>query len=311
MIRLMAALDELTTRSHQFVASVALASILVACTDVAAPRNRASHTPFKMGNVVIQSDGRVVYPATPGFVEASRSVIRGTRSARGGCTFRSKDQLAHGEHITLSVLELDPSTCDFTVARDNHTSVAPNVSVNPGSVSAPTQKGSSSFKIPTPKAAFGSCANGCTEGTFYNQTYSSGLTVSGESQAFVSVYDPIGYVVLENGNKIDFWWSTNTGCMQHAVGYYHKMYAYWDDWREYNHNNWSGGTTCAYSRGTVYAQYTNALFCEFTSWPGTVYAEFYNSVTSHPLYQLGDFDTEVTLDNGCAFMLHYNIEKYG
>ena len=268
-------------------------------------------TPLKMGNVVIHPDGRVIYPTTPGFVEASRSVIRGTRSVRGGCTFRSKDQVAHGEHITLSVVELNPSTCDFTVARDNHTSVAANGSPNPGSLATPTQQPSGSLRAWAPKSDFGTCSDGCSEAAFYDETYSPGLSVSGESQAFVSVYDPIGYVVLENGNRIDFWWDTNTGCMQHAVGYYHKMYAYWDDWRERNHNNWSGGTTCTYSRGIVYAQYDNAVFCEFTSWPGTVYAEFYNVVTSHTQYLPADFDTEVTLDNGCAFMLHYNVEEYG
>ena len=42
MIRVTEMRDELTKRRRQFVAGVALASILIACTDVAAPKNGAS-----------------------------------------------------------------------------------------------------------------------------------------------------------------------------------------------------------------------------------------------------------------------------
>jgi len=99
--------------------------------------------------------------------------------------------------------------------------------------------------------------------------------------------------------------------MIHATGYFHRMYDAATGWRGRNMNNWAGGTTCSYSRGTVYAQYDNAAFCEFTPWPGTVYAEFYNTITSHPADNPADFDVEVTLDNGCANMLHYTLDQWG
>ena len=94
---------------------VVISAVVTACNDFAAPRvERAARRP-RRGNVA--TGGEVRAPDLPGFVEDSRYKQTGDRNARGQCAFRNTETLRLGERSAIRIVEFDPISCEFTVAR--------------------------------------------------------------------------------------------------------------------------------------------------------------------------------------------------
>ncbi len=133
----------------------------------------------------------------------------------------TKAKVPAGQHVTLSIVEFDPATCDFTVAKGRREGGQPSFARKLSSIQA---SGASSGAVPVATsvvkdATWGTCGSSdyvCAEGVIYDNYYSSGTAIPGFTEQYITVYDPIQYSVLEDGNRIIWTYDSSTYCFIHA-----------------------------------------------------------------------------------------------
>lgn len=101
-------------RSYFFAASAAVI-LTVAGSQRAGAQDTTS--PVRLtGKDVIRA------PEDPRFTERDRVLVKGYRNERGVCVFDRRTHVTKGERFTEKVIERDPTTCMFVVARGQQTS---------------------------------------------------------------------------------------------------------------------------------------------------------------------------------------------
>lgn len=283
---------------------------LAACQDATKSITEPAVSPEApriVGNVTIMGSGRVLHARPPGFIETSRYTQIGTRNARGGCRWRSRETLAHGQHVRMYVAEFDPKTCEFVIARSTVSDprvVAERLAPNPamtisGSAQASKPRDPQSSQLPSksrmrvPAARMDfTCGGGSS---CASASYSTGGGGDSRSSGFLQdlyTLDPVGWMTTEDYNYVGFSWNLQSGCLTFAQGIHGRFWMTDTFWHAGLHVEYFREFTCSNADNITTSYYWNTVFCD----PYEVDVDYFNRIIAHPGGDYGSADYDAYID---------------
>ena len=218
---------------------VVISAVVTACNDFAAPRvERAARRP-RRGNVA--TGGEVRAPDLPGFVEDSRYKQTGDRNARGQCAFRNTETLRLGERSAIRIVEFDPISCEFTVARGQLTEGL--------QATSRLERQSKGYHLDFGGEATSMSGPGTPEAPAEDIPISSPMP--GVALQQLIAYDPFHIMLAEDGNTINYTWNTSTSCLTAAIGNHYTAWLAEDGWYRRYAYAFGGGLSCQSASGST------------------------------------------------------------
>lgn len=231
---------------------VVISAVVTACNDFAAPRvERAARRP-RRGNVA--TGGEVRAPDLPGFVEDSRYKQTGDRNARGQCAFRNTETLRLGERSAIRIVEFDPISCEFTVARGQLTEGL--------QATSRLERQSKGYHLDFGGEATSMSGPGTPEAPAEDIPISSPMP--GVALQQLIAYDPFHIMLAEDGNTINYTWNTSTSCLTAAIGNHYTAWLAEDGWYRRYAYAFGGGLSCQSASGSTTSGFTNPIFCDLS-----------------------------------------------
>jgi hypothetical protein len=298
-------------------------SILAACSDATVgPDPSITPQSPSRNRVTVLPDGKMVAPDLPGFVEHARLEKLGSRNAKGACVIQESEQLSPGQRVAFRIVEFDPKTCGYTVARGDLTRAKKSSKV--------LREGGATYDLSSGQRTESSVATGAEPITALLVPPTPtpvpiipppptwplppppppGYTVWGFALQDIYAYDPFGLTLNEDDNQISYGWNTGTGCMVSASGYHRTYWLSYDGWYQRYSYAFGQGLSCQSAGGVTTSGYTNPIFCNiFGPMPGGITDVDYtsNSITVHPGYTT--FVWFFTYGGGCTDFLGFAIER--
>jgi hypothetical protein len=259
-------------------------------------------------------------PPAAACVESSRSTEQGTRTTSGGCVAKLAESLPRGSRVTLRIVEYDPQTCEYVLARGSlrqHPAPAPGSR----SMAAAYFVRGKPFPSTGPIATLDACdpaAEQCCDnmdtcggsGGGDAGGASGGFLASGMAMQDLIVYDPVGAVVNQDQNTIQYTWNMATRCVVSATGRHYTYWLVYSGWSQKYSYAFPAGGGCS-TGGTTTSGYHNGFFCTAFGYIGEGATDI-DYTTNQVIVTPGQptyFVQMAYLTGGCRSFLGYMVDR--
>jgi hypothetical protein len=222
-------------------AIAAIAALCVSCTGDAP--TEVSKGPAATDVIHLSGDSILHAPNDPNFAESRREIRPGVKTSKGGCRFGGAGYLKRGEYAAERVVEVNPVTCDYVVAR--------GVFTHPFN----------SLANRLPSTARTSNVSSDPDYEEYSQNLEM-PSISGSTHNWqrVAWYDPLFIDVV--WQRVQSWWDWDYRCVSNVRGLGDARWLRITGWRLGTFDGEGrSGSDCTTHEHLVYGTYHNDTWC--------------------------------------------------